>query len=264
MSILRGKRVAVTRSDEQADALCSKLEALGALPVRCPTIRIGPPSSYEAVDAALRAVDTYDWVVLTSANGVRAVLARLEEIGVPTARLGGTKVAAVGRVTAGVLADHGIAVAFVPEVEGSRSLAETLPDVTDRGILVAQGEKADPILAKVLRGRGARRVDTRTVYRTIPIPPSGAALEELRRGVDAITFTSPSTVAGFMGLGQEWREIAHGVIVASIGPTTTAAGRARGFEVHAEARERTVGALIDALVSAFAPSAPGAGKEAGQ
>mgnify|MGYP001186434493 CR=1 FL=1 len=262
MSILRGKRVAVTRSDEQADELCAKLEAMGAVPVRCPTIRIGPPTSYEAVDAALGAVGAYDWVVLTSGNGVRAVLARLEEIGVPAARLGSTKVAAVGRVTAAALAAHGIAVAFVPAVEGSRSLAETLPDVTGRRILVAQGEKADPILARVLRGRGARLVDVVTAYRTIPIPPSGAALEELRRGVDAITFTSPSTVAGFIGLGAGWREIADGVIVASIGPTTTAAARATGFHVHAEARERSVSALIDALARGFA-GVSGVGKEGG-
>lgn len=259
MNILGGRRVVVTRADEQADELSSRLEAMGAVPVRCPTIRIGPPSSYEAMDAALREIDGYDWVVFTSANGVRAVLDRLEEIGVASARVGAARMAAVGRVTAGVLADHGIAVAFVPDIEGSRSLAAALPDVTDRRVLVAQGDKVDPILVNVLRGRGARRVDAVTAYRTIPTPPSGPALRELRSGVDAITFTSPSTVAGFILLGPEWRELVRGVIVASIGPTTTAAARACGLEVHAEASERTMGALIDALASGL-----GAGKEAGQ
>jgi uroporphyrinogen-III synthase len=259
VSIVGGRRVVVTRADEQADELCSRLDAMGAVPVRCPTIRIGPPSSLVALDAALTALDGYDWVVLTSANGVRAVLDRLAAIGVLPARLGAARVAAVGRVTAGVLADHGIEVAFVPEIEGSRSLAEALPDVAGRRILVAQGEKADPILAEVLRARGTGRVDAVTAYRTIPTPPADAALQELRKGVDAITFTSPSTVAGFMALGPEWRELVRGVIVASIGPTTTAAARASGLEVHAEAGERTMGALIAALAREF-----GARKEAGR
>jgi uroporphyrinogen III methyltransferase/synthase len=252
VSILRRKRVVVTRSDEQADDLCSKLEAMGGVPVRCPTIRIGPPSSWDPVEAALRGLEGYDWLVLTSANGVRSLLVGLGRRGIGAGRLAATRVAAVGRVTAAVLAGHGLAVAYVPEAEGSRSLAETLPDVAGRRILVAQGEKADPILATVLRSRGAREVDTLTVYRTVPVPPTGAALEELRRGVDAITFTSPSTVTGFVGLGPEWRKIAEGVIVASIGPTTSAAARACGLEVHAEASERTMGALVDAVARGFA------------
>ncbi len=251
MSVLRGKRVAVTRADEQADELCSRLGASGAVPIRCPTIRIGPPASWGALDAALGALAGYDWVVFTSPNGVRAVFARLEQLGAPSAGLRAARVAAVGRVTAGVLADHGAAVAFVPAIEGSRSLGESLGDVADRRVLVAQGEKADPILARILRDRGAGRVDVVTAYRTIPEPPSGAALAELRKGVDAITFTSPSTLTGFMGLGPEWQELLRAVIVASIGPTTTAAARASGLEVHAEARERTMGALIDALASAI-------------
>ncbi len=249
MSNLRGKRVVVTRSDEQADDLCSKLEAIGGVPVRCPTIRIEPPPSWEQVGAALGDLEAYDWLVLTSANGVRSLFHGLDQLGIAADQLAATRVAAVGRVTAGVLAGHGLAVAYVPEVEGSRSLAETLPDVAGRRILVAQGEKADPILTKGLRARGAHQVDTLSVYRTVPIPPAGAALEELRRGVDVITFTSPSTVTGFVGLGPEWRKIAEGVIVASIGPTTSAAARACGFEVHAEAKERTMGALVDAVAS---------------
>ena len=251
MSALRGKRVAVTRSDEQAEELCTRLDALGAMSLRCPTIRIGPPSSWQAVDAALRALDTYDWVVVSSANGARAVLARLEEIGAPSPPLRTVRLAAVGRATAGVLAARGVPAAFVPSIEGSKSLAETLPDVAGRRILVAQGDKADSILATVLRGRGAHRVDRVTAYRTIPTPPTGAALEELRRGIDAITFTSPSTVAGFIELGPEWRNLADGVLVASIGPMTTATARASGLEVHAEARERTMSALVEALATGF-------------
>jgi uroporphyrinogen-III synthase len=251
MSPLSGSRVAVTRPDTQADALCASLDSLGAVPVRCPTIRIGPPASYDALDAALGRLETYDWVVFTSANGVRATLDRFEEIGTSRSILRTMRVAAVGRVTSAALAERGVEVAFVPDVEGSHPLGETLSDVQGRSVLLALGDKADPILAKGLRARAARRVDTVTAYRTIPTPPSGSGLEELRIGVDAITFTSPSTVAGFVSLGPEWHTLLRRAVVATIGPTTTAAALSSGVGVHAEARDRSMPALIEAVADAL-------------
>ncbi len=241
----------VTRSDEQADALCTSLEGLGAVAVRCPTIRIGPPESFEELDAALARLERYDWVVFTSANGVRATFDRLETIDAFAPALRSARIAAVGRVTASALAARGVEVAFVPKVEGSRALGESLADVAGRNILLALGDKSDPILRKLLRGRSARRVDTVTAYRTIPIPPSGQGLEELGIGVDAITFTSPSTVAGFVSVGPDWRGYIRHAVVATIGPTTTAAAMASGVGVHAEARDRSIPALIEAVASAL-------------
>jgi uroporphyrinogen-III synthase len=235
---------------------------MGALAVRCPTIRIEAPTSYDALDAALGRLEAYDWVIFTSANGVRAALNRLAAIG-GASPLGRARVAAVGRVTAGVLAERGVEVAFVPEAEGSRRLAETLADVEGRRVLLALGDKVDPILAKILRGRGAGSVDVVTAYRTTPTPPSGQGLEELRIGVDAVTFTSPSTVAGFVSLGPDWRGLIRRAVVATIGPTTTAAAMASGVGVHAEARDRSMPALIDAVADALAMSKR-AGKEYGR
>lgn len=252
MSSLAGRRVVVTRSDEQADALCDRLEGYGAVAVRCPTIRIGPPASFDELDAALARLEAYDWVVFTSANGVRATLDRLEAVGALPSALRTARIAAVGRVTATALAERGVDVAFVPEVEGSSALGEALTDVAGRNILLALGDKADPILRKLLRARAARRVDAVTAYRTIPTAPAGQGLEELRIGVDAITFTSPSTVAGFLALGPDWRGLIRRAVVATIGPTTTAAAMASGVGVHAEARDRSMGALIDAVASALA------------
>jgi uroporphyrinogen III methyltransferase/synthase len=251
MSALAGKRVLVTRADEQAGALCSALESAGAVPLRSPTIRFVPPASLAQVDAALARLAEYDWVVFTSANGVRALCARLAHLGAPRAALASRRVAAVGRVTAAALGPLGLGAAFVPAVESASALASSLPDVEGRAVLLAVGEKADPAHADVLRRRGARRVDLVTAYRTLPIPPSARGVQELRKGIDALTFTSPSTVAGFVSLGPEWRSLVGDAIVACLGPATSAAARARGLEVHAEARERSVSALVDALAHAF-------------
>lgn len=251
MSALVGRRVVVTRADEQADATSDLLIASGAVPIRCPTIRIAAPASYAVLDTALARLDTYDWVVFTSANGVRTVLARTEELGAGVAGWAARDVAAVGRVTATALEERGVSVAYVPSVEGSRGLAESLPDVAGRSVLLAIGDKADPLLGRVLRERGARQVDIVTAYVTVPVAPDGAALRELRKGVDAITFTSPSTVAGFVAVGPEWPGLVRGAVVATIGPTTTTAARRAGLGVDAEARERSAFALIEAVADAL-------------
>lgn len=258
MSILSRRRVAVTRADERADALCAALEARGAEPVRVPTIRIGPPPAPAELDAALARVADYDWLVFTSANGVRMALDRASEIAVEAA-LAGRRVAAVGRVTAAELEARGVPVAFVPAQEGSGALARALPDVEGRRVLLARGDKADPALARVLSERGAR-VEQVTAYVTVPVAPSGQGLEELSIGVDVITFTSPSTVEGFVSLGPDWRGLIRRTAVATIGPTTTAAAMASGLGVHAEAEERTTAALVEAVAVALTMGANAKGQ----
>jgi len=251
-SRLEGKRVVVTRPDDQARDLAALLEAAGAVPVRCPTIVIAPPASYAEVDAALARLGAHDWVVFTSANGVRSLLARADEREVDLrVELGEARVAAVGGTTSEVLTEHGVPVAFVPREATAASLGATLPDVEGRSVLLARGERADLALPRALEGRGAR-VSAVTVYRTLPVAPSGQGLEELRLGADVITFTSPSTVEGFVSLGPEWRSLARHAIVVTIGPTTTAAALAMGFGVHAEARDRSMSALVDAIAGVFA------------
>jgi uroporphyrinogen III methyltransferase/synthase len=237
----------VTRAAEQAAELCALLEGAGAIPVRCPTIVIAPPASFAEMDAALARLAHFDWVVLTSANGVSHLLDRADAMGVAPG-LGGARVAAVGAVTASAASARGADVAFVPSEESASALAETIPDVAGRSILLAQGAQADPLLAGSLAERGAR-VTPLAVYRTIPTAPSGEGLTELRMGAEALTFTSPSTVEGFVALGPEWRSLARRAVVATIGPTTTTAALALGVGVHAEARERSMASLVEALES---------------
>jgi uroporphyrinogen-III synthase len=185
--------------------------------------------------------------VFTSTNGVRHLLDRAEAIGLASP-LAAARVAAVGTVTARALAARGAAVTFSPDEESAEALGEGLPDVEGRAVLLIQGSKADPGLARRLEERGAR-VGAVGAYRTVPTAPYGDALTELREGADGLTFTSPSTVQGFVALGPEWRSLARRAIVATIGPTTTTAALALGLGVHAEARERSMSALIEALES---------------
>ncbi|MGE0159591.1 MAG: uroporphyrinogen-III synthase [Gemmatimonadales bacterium] len=249
MSVLAEKRVVVTRAVEQADELGARLEAAGAVVVRCPTIVIAPAASHEEMDAALGRLGAYDWLVVTSANGVRFLFDRAATLGLGPA-LAAVRVAAVGRVTANALAARGATAAFTPDEESAEALGRSLPDLEGRSVLLVQGAKSDPALARMLAERGAA-VTSLAAYRTIPVAPSGEYLMELRKGADALTFTSPSTVEGFVALGPEWRSLARRAVVATIGPTTTTAALSLGLGVHAEARERSMAALVEALESVW-------------
>ena len=248
---LKGKRVVVTRAREQAEGLCLALAERGAHPIPCPTIRLAPPEHWEPVDAALRRLEGYDWIVFTSPNGVRFTLGRMQALGLRVEALRGARIATVGPRTAHVLAECGVESDFLTPDEGSIPLAEALAPVEGANVLMARSDRADPVAGEVLRRRGARNVDEVVAYRTVAVAPKGEALEELRVGVDGITFTSPSTVHGFVSLGPEWRRLAARAIVATLGPTTAAAARDAGLVVE-EAEERTMTGLVEALARGFA------------
>jgi uroporphyrinogen III methyltransferase/synthase len=160
-----------------------------------------------------------------------------------------------------VLEEAGVRVAFVPERERSLALAASLEPVEGERILLTRADIADAAVAETLRARGAGVVDDVVAYRTALLAPEGGGLEELRRGVDGITFTSPSTVRGFLRIGEGWRALLDGVVVASLGPATTDVARRSGMPVHEEAVERTMTGLVEALDRAFAHRSGGIGEE---
>jgi len=242
-------RVVVTRPRAQAEELAAKLQAEGAVVIGCPTIRIAPLESFADLDRALERIVDYRWVVLTSANAAEAVLERLR-VAASGRRLAGTRVACVGPATRRAVEKHGVDVAHTPGDVTAERLAQTLEPVAGERILFPRGDLGGRTLTRILGERGAL-VDDVVVYRTLPIPPPRQCAAELRRGVDALTFTSPSTVEGFVALGAEWREVVRGAIVASIGPTTSAALREAGFDRWTEAREHTADGLVDALAEAY-------------
>lgn len=245
---LAGRRILVTRPRAQARDLCARLRALGARVVAIPTIEIlpAPPGR---LDRAVRRLADYDWIVVTSANGARAVVARARALGVDLRRLRGPRWAAVGPATAAVLRAAGVRVAKIPSRYLTEALGRELPDVAGRRVLLARADLASPGLARRLAARGAR-VETVVAYRTRVAPRASAA--PLRRalavgGVDAIVCTSASAVRGLVRLAGRARLV--GYPLACIGPVTAAAARRAGLRPQVVARAHTVAGLVAALVA---------------
>jgi uroporphyrinogen III methyltransferase/synthase len=251
---LFGRTVVVTRAREQASGLRARLEGLGARVVELPAIEIQP------VDVAVPDLAAYDWLVLTSANGVDALFDRgLRPAGLDARALAGLRVAAIGPGTAGALAARGITADLVPERFVAESLLDAFPapePVRGRAgarVLLARAQQARDVLPDGLRARGYD-VEVLVLYRTVTGRPDDGALAAVRDGtVDAVTFTSSSTVRNFCDVvGGPTRPRPDGPLVVSIGPVTSATARELGLFVDVEAGEHTVDGLVAALVDGLA------------
>lgn len=239
---LFGKTVVVTRAREQASELTTRLQALGASVVELPSIAIADPADGGRAlrDAAAR-VGSYDWVVLTSANGAARLLDCLHD----ARDLGGVKVAAIGPGTADVLARGNIRADLVPSRFVAESLLDEFPTPDDGGrVLITRAAVARDVLPNGLRALGWD-VDVVEAYRTVTVQPE-AAVVAAASAADIITFTSSSTVERYLEIAAS-----HPVppIVACIGPVTAATARTRGLPVAVEARVHSVEGLVDALVA---------------
>jgi uroporphyrinogen-III synthase len=246
---LVGRRVAVTRAPAQAADIIALLRERGAEPLACATIAVQPPQSYAELDAAVRALDRYDWVAFTSANAAHAFADRLTVLGVSVPET--LRVAAVGLATARVLAERLRAPDFVPRTSLAEALGAEMRDVDGRRVLFPRGDLARDTLGSALRARGAI-VDEVLAYRTVP----GDGTRDLARlvresAVDAILFMSASSVrhlldalkprGGALSLG------ARPPAVICIGPETARAAAEGGLEVSAIAVEKTALGLVDAV-----------------
>jgi uroporphyrinogen-III synthase/uroporphyrinogen III methyltransferase/synthase len=251
---LQDKRVLVTRALHQAGKLSDGLRALGAEPVEVPVLEIRAPASFEALDAALREFHIYDWLVLTSANTVRAVSARAAELGIAVAQPASMKVTAVGEATAEAARKAGFRITFVPESYVAESLVTGLVGQS-RGqrILLARAEIARDVIPDALRAAGAT-VHVADAYRNV-LPE--AAPEQLRQvlidGIDAATFTSSSSVTHLAEAankaGIAWPFA--GVPAVSIGPITSETLREHGWEPAVEANPSDIPGLISAVAELF-------------
>lgn len=250
---LKGRSVVVTRARSQAGALADELERLGADVVAVPVIEIVEPDDLGPVRRAIDDLHTYEWVVLTSANGVERFMS---ELGDP-ARLSGIRIAVVGSATARCLARYGLSADVVPDDFRAEGLVDALvaAGVGDgTRVLFPRAAKGRDIIPAQLGSLGAV-VDLVTVYRTVPATADPATIERLRDGVDAVTFTSPSTVRNFLAFldaaGIDASDFMSTVAAASIGPVTSEALRQRGCRVACEAAEYTVQGLATALAEYF-------------
>ncbi len=249
---LSGQRILITRPREQSAAFVGDLEALGARAVVFSTVEILPLRDGTALDEAVRGLPAQDWLVFTSANGVRHFLARCEALGCMDS-LGRLDIAAIGPQTARLLEDRGLSVSLVPEEYRAEGILAALdPDrVRGRRFLLARVAGARDVLPETLRRWGAT-VTVVEAYRNEPVRHGARRLARILKQVDWVTFTSPSTVNAFVDLleAANTETRTPGIRVACIGPITADAARKRGLPVDVAAREYTVPGLIQAMVDA--------------
>lgn len=252
---LQGKRVLVTRAQAQAHDLEARLRALGAAPLAFPTIHITPPrDGYAALDAALRELPTFDWVVFTSVNGVDHVWQRLAVLELDGHAFTRLQLAAIGPATAAGLAARNLQSVAVPKRFVAEALLEIIPNPADKRFLLPRAALARDTLRTGLQHAGAQVVEV-PAYDTILPEPSSATLAELEAGVDVLTFTASSTVRNFVAqLGQARAHLlADQAQVAVIGPVTAETARDLGLRVDVVASEYTISGLVTALVEAYGP-----------
>lgn len=256
---LSHRRVLVTRARGQASALAALLEQQGATPILLPAIEIAPPASWCALDAALITLRTFDWLIFTSANAVHAFTQRARRLQLSQLP---TRVAVIGPATAQAVMDSGLAhqVALMPPQFIAEALAEALaPHCPGANMLLVRAAAARDVLPDRLRAAGAH-LTIAEAYRNVVPQDSIAALPKLfsphlDSRPDAITFTSASAAHNLSTLLDSAGVLLPAeVVLASIGPITSAAMRTLRLEPTVEAHESTVEGLVGALAAHFSQS----------
>ncbi|MBS1798705.1 MAG: uroporphyrinogen-III synthase [Acidobacteria bacterium] len=256
MLSLAGKRILITRTRQQASGLAAQLEAIGAHPIVIPTIEIAPPQSYAVLDDAIQRLDTFDWLLFTSANAVEVFARRSELADLTLASPRKPIVAVIGPATARAVEKIGLAVAIIPPRFVAESLAEALSQqVAGCRVLLVRAEEARDILPEALTHAGAT-VTIAPAYRNLIPDSSIGELQVLFADSsvypDAITFTSASTARNLAALLQHASvSLPANIVLASIGPITSEAMREAGYMPAVEANESTIPALIQALSDHF-------------
>lgn len=265
---LSGVRVLVGRARHQACALSSGLRKLGAQVIEIPFIEIRKPRSYKPLDTALRNLCEYDWLILTSVNGVEAVWERLKKLGIRKRQLQHLKTAAIGPATKKAIEQRGLRVQVVPQEYVAESVVASLRrQVKGKRVLLARAKVARDVIPRELRRLGAA-VDVVEAYETV-LPRTSrkrlrALLKDPQRRLDVITFTSSSAARNFVALllpvrgraSRAYMEQLEDICFASIGPVTSSTLRALGFRVDTEAKAYTIPGLIQAIAT-WAKSADG-------
>jgi uroporphyrinogen-III synthase len=252
---LRGTRILVGRARHQAGSLSSSLRGLGASVIEIPFIEIRKPKSFASMDQALKSLATYDWLILTSANGVEAMWERLRKHRITRARLSHLRIAAIGPATKRAIVKHGLKVKMMPEEYVAESVVKGLRDqVTGKRVLLVRAKVARDVIPDSLRAAGAQ-VDVVEAYETVVPLKSKARLRALmkdkKRRPHVVTFTSSSTVRNFAELlGPMKAASLKDIQFASIGPVTSTTLGELKLPVAIEAREFTMGGLIRAIVLA--------------
>lgn len=246
----------VGRAKHQADALSAELRKLGATVIEIPFIEIRRPRSFKPLDAVLRNLDTYDWLILTSVNGVEAMWERLAKLRLTKKSLERLRVAAIGPATKKAIERHGVKVDVVPKEYVAESVVRSLRKrVKGKRVLLVRAKVARDVIPIQLRKAGAH-VNVVEAYETV-VPRSSrtrlrSALANPRQRPCVITFTSSSTVRNFVALLGSQKMRIDEIKLASIGPVTSSTLRKLGLRVDIRAKEFTIPGLVKAIVVAAA------------
>lgn len=238
-SKLTGKTVLITRAASQSADLRFRLEDLGARVIECPTIQIVPPKTWKPVDDAIRRLNTYQWLLFTSANAVEQFMDRKADVpcNVP--------IAVVGSSTAEKVLEWGLKPSLVPKEFRAEGLLAAFPEkMVGTRILFPRAEVARELLPDELRRRGAT-VDIVTVYRTVKAQSGDIGQILASEKIDCIIFTSPSTIP------EDLASVSAETAVAVIGPVTREAARLLGLKPTITPAESTVPALVEAIRKYF-------------
>lgn len=273
---LQGKHILVTRTREQASVLSERLRALGAIPIEFPTIRIVPPHDWTDLDAALTrlyisAQPVYNWLILTSTNGVHICMQRLQALGYEPAALHGVRIATIGPATAAALLQYGLSADLIPDEYIAEGVASALfADARERQIpfkgqriLLARAAEARRVLVTELQQAGAL-VDEVPAYTTVTVARDDELGREIlqflqQQQLDILTFTSSSTVRNFVlwlrncaadsdAAESLLETVRQNTRIASIGPITSRTAHELGLNVTIEAQEYTIDGLVQAIV----------------
>ena len=256
-SPLAGLHVVITQTEQHATALAQRLRDGGATPIFYPCIDFVPPRNIHALDAAIQhaVADKFDWLIITSTNGVDSLAERMAVAGLTGSDLAGLRVAAVGQKTAQAARERlGLVVKTMPEESVGAALAEGLTIRPGQRIFLAQSAQAKPDLANVLMAAGAD-VTVVAAYRPVLAEGGDDVPTQLWRGkIDAITFSDPATVryfrkrldimGGNLGMLQD-------VVVACVDAATAEAARQYGLRVRVMPEVETEEGLMEALVGYF-------------
>lgn len=267
---LCGIRVLVGRARHQAGALSAELRKLGADVLEIPFIEIRRPKSFRPLDTALKSLASYDWLILTSVNGVEAMWARMEKLRLNKQAIAHLRIAAIGPATKKAIEQRELKVDVVPKEYVAESVVRSLrKKVRGKRVLLVRAKVARDVIPRELRKAGAS-VDVFEAYETI-VPQSSrlklqAALKTPSRRPHVVTFTSSSTVRNFVELLEPGRLRAQerargqecprhtkldGILMASIGPVTSSTLRELGLPVDIKAKEFTIPGLVAAIARNF-------------
>jgi len=254
---LTGRKILITRARDQAAVFGTSLVDLGAEVIEFPTIEIVPPLRWKQLDQAIDQLESYDWLIFTSANGVNFFWQRLIEKGKDRRLFSALKVCAIGPATAYQLKEKGIEVAYTPKEFVAEAILKGFEKTVLEGkrILLARAKEARDVLPKGLRKMGAK-VDVVGTYRTVRPKGGAKRLKQLltKGRIDAVTFTSSSTVNHFAELlkKEDLQTLLKDITIACIGPITARAAKGRRMRVQIQPKEYTIPALTQAIANYFA------------